>query len=155
PSAAATCSPITRRSAAGWWTCTRLCCRSCGSSRPCTSTIRRLCCASATASRSSRTSRRKWVVRGSACRSETRGGRRRRATPPCPLPQRSERSQEVDQVLLIFRAERREVQDHGVRLTSLTGMQLHRLHDVAGASVVQEEHALPHSPQRRRAELVR
>src|SRR5215469_18383259 len=74
--------------------------------------------------------------------------------PRCATPL-LKRAQEVDQILLIRAAQARKVLDDLIRLTSLAGVIHDRLDDVAGPAVMQKEHALSHTPQRRGAKFVR
>src|SRR5581483_11186950 len=71
-----------------------------------------------------------------------------------------ERSEKVQQVLLLLLAEPVVGRDHPVRLrgpestVTRAGVGLDRLDQVPGAPVVEEEEALAEPPQRRGAELV-
>ena len=71
------------------------------------------------------------------------------------LPFQLQRSQEVDQVLLILRIQGSKVLDDLIRLASLAGVILNRLKQIARSAVVREEYALPQTPQRCGTELVR
>src|SRR5262245_49173448 len=66
---------------------------------------------------------------------------------------RSQRAQEVDEVLLVAVGQLAEIVDHAVRFRPDAGMLADRLHDVLGAAVMQEEDALADAPQWRGAEL--
>src|ERR1700676_3248703 len=66
-----------------------------------------------------------------------------------------QRAQEIDQVLLILRAQFEEILHDLIRLAALTGMEADRLDQVAGPPVVQEAYALTDTPQRCRTEFVR
>src|SRR2546425_1132098 len=72
-----------------------------------------------------------------------------------------QRAEEVQEVLLLLLAESVEVVDDGIGLgrrepqTGPALVRLDRLEQVGGAAVVEEEDALPQTPQRRRPELVR
>src|ERR1700682_1462678 len=66
-----------------------------------------------------------------------------------------QQAQEIDQVLLILRAQFEEILYDLIRLAALTGMEADRLNQVAGPPVVQEEYALTDTPQRCRTEFVR
>src|SRR5262249_931776 len=60
---------------------------------------------------------------------------------------------EVDQVLLVSTAQEVEVVYHGVCLRALAGMRLDGFDNIVGAAVMQEEEALPDTPQRCTPEL--
>src|SRR5262245_39691477 len=70
-----------------------------------------------------------------------------------------QRAKEVEQVLLLPVVERVVVAHDSVRLGRVVvervsaAVLLDRLHQVGGPAVMQEEDALTHTPQRRRAEL--
>ena len=53
---------------------------------------------------------------------------------------------QIDQVLLILRAQQEEIHDDQIRFAAVTGMGTDRLNQVAGPPVVQEEYALPDTP---------
>src|SRR5215471_17881475 len=65
----------------------------------------------------------------------------------------SQRAQEVDQVLLVRTAQQVEVVYHAVCLRALAGMRLDGPDNIVGAAVMQEEEALPDTPQRCTPEL--
>src|SRR5689334_19240305 len=86
-------------------------------------------------------------------------GRRGEGTPCMPARDRgSERAQEIEEVLLVLAGERVEQADHRVGFGAWARVSLDRREQSAvvgsGAAVVQEENALPRSPERRGAKLI-
>src|SRR5277367_1244179 len=76
----------------------------------------------------------------------------------CRPRRRLQRPEIIQQILLILRRELIEQADHLIGLGALTCVIVYRSQEPAicriCASVVQEEYALPHSPQRSGAKLV-
>ncbi len=71
---------------------------------------------------------------------------------------RLQRTQEIQQILLLPIGEPVELRDHCVRLAAVAGVRLNRIQEAAirrcRAPVVHEVVALPHSPQRRGAKFI-
>ena len=67
---------------------------------------------------------------------------------------RLERSQEVDEVLLIPSPQLIESVDDLVSLATAASVELDSLHQVGCPSIVQEKDALPDPPKRSRSELI-
>ena len=73
---------------------------------------------------------------------------------PSPTVRNLERAKEKDQVLLVLVRQAFEILDDLVGLAFVTLMRLDRFHEVGGAAVVQEEDALPQTPQRSGPEFI-
>ena len=78
------------------------------------------------------------------------------ARPPMPAGAAElQRTQKIQQILLLLSVEALEVANHAIRFGTLAGVFPNGIQQVRGATVVQEENALPESPQWRGAKLVR
>ncbi len=82
----------------------------------------------------------------------------RPARPRPPVAYRSERTKKVQQVLLLLSREFVEVGNNRIAFRAAAGVLFNRVQQSAvggtGAAIVQEEDALPQTPQRRGAEFV-
>lgn len=67
----------------------------------------------------------------------------------------SERAQEVQEILLLLRAQAaEEVVDDDVGFRARTGVFSNGIEEIGGTAIVQEENTLTEAPERRRTELV-
>ena len=68
---------------------------------------------------------------------------------------RSERTQEVEDVLLVLGGQLAKVLDHSIGLASRAVVLFDSLHQIGRASIVEEEDALPDTPERGSSKLIR
>lgn len=79
-----------------------------------------------------------------------KSGTNRIVCPTVPL----ERTQEVQQILLLLRAQLFEIADDDVGFRTEAGVFLDGVDEIGGAAIVEKENSLTESPQRSGAELI-